>query len=1261
MQRRRFRFLFAVLVLSWASWVPAADLLEPITQPKTLYLDTELARVGTPRAVIYHPDSQSYEAAARELADLLETHCGARLTLKVDDARQLWQQEQLNILALGNFGNSRLLRWLRARSFVATQSRSGAPSLSIKRRLRTVHDPWAEGRNVVMLGGIDVEHVRENFAVLLERLQRPAPGTVILPRTLDPCPDIGAELRARIAEKRGNVNDLPLNYPAYYAGWVCKHYPSLGHEGFVELYRDAVKRLSETKSYNHLYLFRECNGWDLVEESPVLTAADRLMITNFFRETIADQAQGIGRLRTILNRGRTVLGNHESQTACGIMVMADYLRRYYPSALHEQWYGDALSFFELYRTKGSYVGDDEVMQGASISNIMDAVRRTCDDLAEHPFLKQVLNRLMPNFNNFGTFPAYGDMTRPSRFGAGFYREGALVYDDPGFLWMSHFIRTAEPTRALDVPAELEGPSWEPAQFAPRCPEGFVGLQWAEPDDILYSMARPKWREENDIKLDDCFGRCAFRAGVSPRDDYLLLDGVHLNHAYDDQNGILEFSTLGRTFLVSLDYAYGTKLSAHNVVALSVDGVADCLPARLAVRRLWADLPLFAATRTLLYTDGRADWQKLYCPSADWERNILWLKNRFFVVFDRVIAKREGLHSAVAFWRMLGARHDVPDGIEMRQQGPEGEVAFTLLAQDVDRVELGREEDPQAPYLFTRYNEQLPPPLDNVPPVVHMLKAHKARRLAPGGSFTLTAAFWATSAARPAALRCTSLASGALRLHVDGQPMLAALGPFAAPALDIEAELSLVSEASIDLVHGRRLVVGSETVFQASAPLTLEWDLVSGVCTMQAEQETVATFGAQALELEPGRSVQRLEPGSVRAALKAALTGLTPLPPEQPMSHVAPASAALDAVATFSAASAVRCLWTGKLAETGVSVVAGLGDGAVVGLQGETLKPVWTYRCDRVVNSIDAGDLDGDGALDVVIGSDDHHVHALDARGQLLWKWQPPFDWEKAKIAYCQWLWPEPFVKKVAVHDLDADGKAEVLVGGGMNTFALNGKGEQIWAFRESKGHCPSMQAVAFADVDGDGAEDPIFGASDMWYVSCMWAVDAKGAQLQQFASDGWCSGARVALAADLAGNGLKSLVYGTRLGGIWCYPDPRDLNRKWYRRFADQVDCLALLKRKEGSRLIACAGGDTKWVTVLDADGNTAWAQYMDAPVAALACDAAQQSLYVGTDAGAVHQLSPTGAPMKVGTLTARPTALAPALGGGVVAGTDAGSVLLLR
>jgi outer membrane protein assembly factor BamB len=250
-----------------------------------------------------------------------------------------------------------------------------------------------------------------------------------------------------------------------------------------------------------------------------------------------------------------------------------------------------------------------------------------------------------------------------------------------------------------------------------------------------------------------------------------------------------------------------------------------------------------------------------------------------------------------------------------------------------------------------------------------------------------------------------------------------------------------------------------------------------------------------------------------------------------------------------------------------------------------------------------------------------------------------------------------------VRDLNKDGKAEVVVGGGMNTFAVDGQGKPLWTYHDSanKDHQPTMMAIVFADVNNDGVEEPIGGASDMWYLGSMCAIGPKGEKVKEFLGDGWCSGVRVALAEDVLGQGKKSLAYGTRRGGVWFYPDPSDLSKWWYRMLGDQVDALASVRSKDGRKVIAAAGGDTQWVTAFDPSGERAWSVYFDAAVTVMTSNASQDKLYVGCEDGTVYELDPNGRVNRLVTVAGQPKVALAYPTGGVAVGTRDGSLYLVR
>ena len=72
-----------------------------------------------------------------------------------------------------------------------------------------------------------------------------------------------------------------------------------------------------------------------------------------------------------------------------------------------------------------------------------------------------------------------------------------------------------------------------------------------------------------------------------------------------------------------------------------------------------------------------------------------------------------------------------------------------------------------------------------------------------------------------------------------------------------------------------------------------------------------------------------------------------------------------------------------------------------------------------------GDLDGDGYPEIVFGSDDDHVYAVDNRGSLLWRYETGGNVRATPT----------------IADVDGDGSLDVAVGSDdRSLYVLDGKG-----------------------------------------------------------------------------------------------------------------------------------------------------------------------------------------------------------------------------
>ncbi|MGQ4892986.1 MAG: FG-GAP-like repeat-containing protein [Candidatus Njordarchaeia archaeon] len=125
------------------------------------------------------------------------------------------------------------------------------------------------------------------------------------------------------------------------------------------------------------------------------------------------------------------------------------------------------------------------------------------------------------------------------------------------------------------------------------------------------------------------------------------------------------------------------------------------------------------------------------------------------------------------------------------------------------------------------------------------------------------------------------------------------------------------------------------------------------------------------------------------------------------------------------------------------------------------KPEWTYKTgDHVYSSPALGDIDGDGKLEVVIGSEDHKVYALNGEdGSMLWNYT---------TGGCVYSSP-------ALGDVDGDGKLEVVVGSAdHNVYVFNGEdGSILWAYTAGNA---VFSSPALGDIDGDGKLEIVIGS-----------------------------------------------------------------------------------------------------------------------------------------------------------------------------------------
>lgn len=149
----------------------------------------------------------------------------------------------------------------------------------------------------------------------------------------------------------------------------------------------------------------------------------------------------------------------------------------------------------------------------------------------------------------------------------------------------------------------------------------------------------------------------------------------------------------------------------------------------------------------------------------------------------------------------------------------------------------------------------------------------------------------------------------------------------------------------------------------------------------------------------------------------------------------------------------------------LDVIIGSEDSNVYALNGENGTLLWSFSTTPgggVFSSPTLGDLDNDGTLEVVIGSGDSKIYALNGTdGTLLWNYTTGNN----------------IVSSASLGDIDNDGKLEVVIGSDDNKlYALNGEdGSLLWSYQTSD---RIRSSAALGDIDNDSKLEVVFGGRD---------------------------------------------------------------------------------------------------------------------------------------------------------------------------------------
>lgn len=229
----------------------------------------------------------------------------------------------------------------------------------------------------------------------------------------------------------------------------------------------------------------------------------------------------------------------------------------------------------------------------------------------------------------------------------------------------------------------------------------------------------------------------------------------------------------------------------------------------------------------------------------------------------------------------------------------------------------------------------------------------------------------------------------------------------------------------------------------------------------------------------------------------------------------------------------------------------------------------------------AGDLDGDGTVEIVTGRNDEQVltaiGAVKLDGSILWRWGKEGSGVPTRF----------YDLPLQIFDHDGDGRPEVFAGIEGEILVLGGKDGAILRRLPLPEGLRVADCIVFARLTGrSGARDILI--KDRYRK--IWAFDASWKPLWEIADPGGYRTAHHPEPIDIDGDGLDEIVAGYSLLGregkvLWTVESRKtDLAR-------GHLDCarpVRLGKAPEDARIaLSCCGANS--ILLVDGNGKTLW------------------------------------------------------------------------
>ena len=862
---------------------PIASLAD-LTAPRELVIDTPLVTDGQANAVLLHPDTDAGKAQAARIAEAVKQRTGATLEARAGtQADAVFDQ---NVILLGDLESNPALLVLYSRRLTPVDEVCPGAGGAL---VHTVHDPFGNGANAVVVGASDEVGLEQATGMLLAQFGKlPAGKSLVLGRVFDRAysddflkrfsyagstydePGAAARLKQGLADGQRALDEGQHTSIAGHLKTVALRYSLNGQSAeaalFVKLWELYAKSaVADPRKFGGPWGFdsdfpswQVVTGWDVIEEDPSLSSADRLAVSQqmarWLQEAVVPKCAGAV-------NGRNPLFNHQTFPALGTLMAGLYYGDGMQTAEGQDWLAMADQIFQRQQGYTKVHEDCNGYQWLTNGHLFTyCVARPDLGYFRGPNAKRIIDYLLMGMDNLDWQVPYGDTGSWKCWNSEIICLDIFGYvtGDPAANWAAHQKREDRNLHSV-----YEFMRSEPGQK----PAVYNGVRSYPLEPAWYNA----FKKDDAPPLERTIDKISFRGALDPQSPYLLLDGLSAGgHKHFDGNSLPRLTAYDRIWLADNDY-YKSQVKYHNSLLVFRDGQATPIPE--FVEYLGSgESDKYGYSRTRLNN---------YCDT-DWDRTVVWLKQLgAFVVLDKVTAKETDEYQLRSLWHGVGQPEIVPEGMLLRQDGP------TMWIQPAPGPTVAVVDDPDLGTNWAGY--------PHAEPIVRSLSAVTTLRLAAGESYLFATVLHgkADGDAKPWRIRYLDLADGVL-VSTDKGDIAIATGPIrvsqAQVSFNSDAEALVLDSEGLSLLGATEANIEGMGVHASAQPECLDFpspEAEAALAMLPLREprtgESSAT-DAPAQELvwqakpQPSRIVLSGNRGVPGAALETANVVSDPMPP-----------------------------------------------------------------------------------------------------------------------------------------------------------------------------------------------------------------------------------------------------------------------------------------------------------------------------------------------------------------------------------------------